>query len=90
MKRKLEKLKVEQAKLKEQKEVMQAARSELEQEWLERLTELDQDRYQAACACVQASTEQIKVLVRLELAKKLGDGIILSRFKRKQETAYER
>lgn len=73
VKRKLEKLKVEQAKLKEQQDVMQAARSELDQEWLERLTELDRERCQAACACVQASTEQIKALARLELAKKLGD-----------------
>lgn len=73
VKRKLEKLKAELAKLREQQNIMQAARCELEQKWLERLIELDQERCQAACACVQASTEQIKILARLELAKKLGD-----------------
>ena len=73
VKRKLEQLKVELAKLQEQQDVMQAARSELEQEWIERLAELDQERCQAACACVQESTEQIKAMARLELAKKLGD-----------------
>lgn len=73
VKRKLEKLKVEQTKLREQQDIMQAARNELEQEWMERLAELDQERCQAACACVQESTEQIKAMARLELAKKLGD-----------------
>ncbi len=73
VKRKLEKLKVELAKLKEQQDVMQAAKSELEQEWLERLKKLDRERCQAACACVQESTRQIRALARLELAKKLRD-----------------
>lgn len=52
---------------------MQAARSELEQEWLERLTELDQERCQAACSSIQESTAHIKTTARLELAKRLGD-----------------
>ncbi len=73
VKRKLEKLKVELARLKEQKDVMQAAKNELEQEWQERLAQLDRERCQAACACIQESTGQIKALARLELAKKLRD-----------------
>ena len=73
VKRRLKTMETELVKLREQKNIMCAARSELEQDWLGRLSQLDQDRCRAVCASVHGTTEQIKALARLELAKKLQD-----------------
>lgn len=73
VKRKLQTMKVELSKLRAHQDVMLAARSELDQDWYTRLKELDEERFQAACDVIRGSSEQIRTLARLELAKKLGD-----------------
>ena len=78
VKRKLQKMKYELSLLYEQKNIMQAARTELDQDWEARLKGLDEERFEAACQTVHMTTNQICALARLELAKKLQDADSIS------------
>ena len=73
VKRKLSVMKRELEKLYMQRDVMLAARSELNQDWCARLNELDMERLAAAETTVNEVAEQVQALARHELAKKLGD-----------------
>lgn len=73
VKRKLAAMKRDYDKLCNQRDIMLAARSELDQDWLTRLRELDHERLATAETMVCDVTEQVCALARLELAKKLGD-----------------
>ena len=73
VKRKLSVMKRELEKLYMQRDVMLAARSELNQDWYARLNELDMERLAAAETTVNEVAEQVQALARHELAKKLGD-----------------
>lgn len=73
IKKKLDKMKYELDKLKNHRDIMHAARVELEQNWQTQLDALDLERRQCICSSVRETTEQIKALARHELAKKLRD-----------------
>lgn len=73
VKRKLEKLKFETARLRNQQTIMNAARQELDQNWLERLSALDEDHFQTVCEEIRQTTAAIKVRARFMLAEKLMD-----------------
>ena len=52
---------------------MNAARQELDQNWLERLSALDEDHFQTVCEEIRQTTAAIKVRARFMLAEKLMD-----------------
>lgn len=73
VKKKLDNLKYELNKLKNHRDIMHAARIELEQDWQTQLDALDLERRQCICSSIRETTDQIKALARHELAKKLRD-----------------
>lgn len=73
IKKKLDKMKYELDKLKNHRDIMHAARIELEQDWQTQLDALDLERRQCICSSIRETTDQIKALARHELAKKLRD-----------------
>lgn len=72
IKKKLEKMKYELDKLKNHRDIMHAARIELEQDWQTQLDALDLERRQCICSSIRETTDQIKALARHLLAEKLG------------------
>ncbi len=73
VKKKLQNLQIQQAKMTAQLHVMYAAAYELSQDWSQSYAILEQKRLAAAQAEVHQESEYIRRLARLSLAKKLGD-----------------
>ena len=78
VKRKLERLKCELSRLREHQNILNAARQELDQNWMERLNALDEQRYLSACEEERTTTQAIKALARFMLAEKLRDADSIS------------
>lgn len=73
VKRKLSVMKRDLERLYIHRDIMLAARSELDQDWNGRLRELDKERLEVAETTVSDVAEQVRALARHERAKKLGD-----------------